>query len=62
MDHQQETNRRLADLVAQPEEDLNLAEAALLIASSEYPALDVTRYLARFDRMAETIGKRLSGP
>ena len=62
MDHQQETNRRLADLVAQPEADLNLAEAALLIASSEYPALDVTRYLARFDRMAETIGKRLSGP
>ena len=62
MDHQQETNRRLADLVAQPEVDLNLAEAALLIASSEYPALDVTRYLARFDRMAETIGKRLSGP
>ena len=62
MDQQLETNRRLADLVAQPEADLNLAEAALLIASSEYPALDVTRYLARFDRMAETIGKRLSGP
>ncbi len=61
MDPQHEANRRLADLVAQPEEDLNLAEAALLIASSEYPALDVTRYLARFDRMAETIGKRLSG-
>ena len=62
MDHQQETNRRLAEVVAQPEADLNLAEAALLIASSEYPALDVTSYLAHFDRMAETIGKRLSGP
>ncbi len=60
--HQQEpNNKRLADLMAGPEEDLNLAEAALLIASSEYPALDVARYLAHFDRMADSIAKRLRG-
>jgi regulator of sirC expression with transglutaminase-like and TPR domain len=62
MNHEEQNDRRLADLVAQPEEDLNLAEAALLIASAEYPTLDIARYLAHFDRMADTIDRRLNGP
>lgn len=62
MNHEEQNDKRLADLVAQPEEDLNLAEAALLIASTEYPTLDIARYLARFDRMADTIDRRLNGP
>ncbi len=61
MDYREETNRRLAHLAALPEEELNLAEAALLIASSEYPSLDVARYLAQFDRMADAVARRLEG-
>ena len=34
-------------------EDLDLAEGALLIARTEYPDLEVERYLGRLDRMAE---------
>jgi regulator of sirC expression with transglutaminase-like and TPR domain len=41
-----------ATLVAQPEEQMDLAEAALLLAKEDYPDLDVARYLARLDAMA----------
>ncbi len=34
-------------------EELDLAEGALLVAQTEYPDLDIGRYLARLDRMAE---------
>jgi len=52
---------RFAQIVAGPEEDLNLAEAALLIAKEEYPQLDVPAYLHRLDLLAEGIRPRLAG-
>jgi len=40
-----------AHLCARPEAELDLAEAALLVADAEYPGLDVARYLARLDEL-----------
>ena len=45
----------------QPEERIGLAEAALLIASGEYPSLDPALYLRRLDSMASTVASRLGG-
>jgi regulator of sirC expression with transglutaminase-like and TPR domain len=42
-------------LLAHPEPDLDLGRAALLIARTEYPGLDVDHYLRRLDAMAESI-------
>jgi regulator of sirC expression with transglutaminase-like and TPR domain len=39
----------------------NLGEACLMIAEDAYPGLDVSRYLARIDAMAQTVGERLAG-
>jgi regulator of sirC expression with transglutaminase-like and TPR domain len=43
-----------AHLCARPEAELDLAEAALLIAEAEYPGLDVARYLARLDELGRS--------
>jgi regulator of sirC expression with transglutaminase-like and TPR domain len=51
---------RLRDLMQQPEEQISVAEAALLIASMEYPALQSTPYLQRLDEMASRISARSS--
>ena len=53
-------NERLKQLVDGPEDALDLAEAALLIAQHEYPQLDVAVYLRRLDRFAEDVRARLS--
>jgi regulator of sirC expression with transglutaminase-like and TPR domain len=45
------TRRRFAQVVARDEAQLDLAEAALLIAAEEYPDLDVGRYLRRIEEM-----------
>jgi regulator of sirC expression with transglutaminase-like and TPR domain len=45
---------RFAELAARPEEAIDLAEAALVIACEAYPDLDVDAYLLRIHRMAET--------
>jgi regulator of sirC expression with transglutaminase-like and TPR domain len=50
-----------AHLVKQPEAAIDLAEATLLIAKEEYPDLDVTAYLARFEDMGAEV-RRLVGP
>lgn len=52
---------RLRELVAQPEDDLDLAEGALVIAAEEYPDLDVTAWLGRLDQMARDLGAELPG-
>ena len=52
-------NERLKQLAEGPEEDLDLAEAALLIAQHEYPQLDVAGYLRRLDEFAGTVRQRL---
>ena len=53
------TRERFAQLVSGSEEDLNLAEAALLIAQEEQPELDIPAYLNRLDELAATIRARL---
>lgn len=46
-------------VLAMPEAEINLAEAALILASDEYPELDVSSYLERLDEMADTLKPRL---
>lgn len=54
------TAKRLEALLTAPEEEFNLAEAALWIAKDEYPDLDVQAYLQRLDEMAGGLQSRLS--
>jgi regulator of sirC expression with transglutaminase-like and TPR domain len=51
--------QRLLDVVNGPDQRLDLAEAALLIAAGEYPALDVSAYLAGLRESAARIQHRL---
>ncbi len=56
---------RLQRLVSGPEEAIDLAEAALLIATHAYPDLDVAHQLARIEDLAKTLDSRIppeSGP
>src|SRR5438128_7842300 len=53
--------RQLFDREArQPERDLDLARAALLVAKEQYPGLAVEQYLARLDQLAEDVKDRLA--
>jgi hypothetical protein len=45
-------------LVAGPDAAVDLAEASLVIASGEYPGLDVARYLERLDAMGREVRGR----
>jgi regulator of sirC expression with transglutaminase-like and TPR domain len=51
----------LAEMIAGPDDALDLAAASLLIAGHEYPELDVPAYLHRLDRMAAAVRERLEG-
>jgi len=51
--------RKLEDILARPDRDVNLAEAALLVAAEEYPDLDVRSYLVRLDEMGCALRQRL---
>ncbi|MBI2902099.1 MAG: tetratricopeptide repeat protein [Candidatus Methylomirabilis oxyfera] len=51
--------QRLAAMMSKPDEAVNLAEAALLVAQEEYPNLDIASYLHRLNGMADEVGKRL---
>lgn len=51
--------KRWKEIAAGPEADIDLVEAALLIAAHEYPELDVAAYQARMDRIAATLKARL---
>jgi regulator of sirC expression with transglutaminase-like and TPR domain len=46
-------------IVAGPEEEVDLAEGALVIAAHEYGGLDIRAYLARMDEMAAALRSRL---
>ncbi len=48
-----ETRERLSEMAHRSEEQMDLGEAALLIACEEYPDLDVARYLDRLDTLAD---------
>jgi regulator of sirC expression with transglutaminase-like and TPR domain len=51
---------QLGRLVAGLDAAVDLAEASLVIASGEYPGLDVARYLQRLDEMGRAARGRLS--
>jgi regulator of sirC expression with transglutaminase-like and TPR domain len=51
---------RFAAMVEQPEQAIDLASAALLIAAEEYPQLVLEPYLRRLDLLAERVRDRLA--
>lgn len=53
------TLERFARAVDRPDSEINLGEAALLIAADAYPGLDVERYLRLLDEIAEPVQARL---
>jgi regulator of sirC expression with transglutaminase-like and TPR domain len=58
MDHlayQAQIRQLFAAAVTGPENRLDLARAALLIASEEYPGLDILRYVAKLEVMAAAV-------
>ncbi len=61
MEDPRETRKAFAALLSLPDDAIDLGHAALLIAREEYPDLDVGRYLARLDGMAEEIARRMRG-
>jgi regulator of sirC expression with transglutaminase-like and TPR domain len=48
--------------IQQPDEQIDLAKAALYIAQEEYPDLDVAEYLNALDTMATEVEERLPTP
>ncbi len=53
------TNSLFARYVSQPEHNVNLATAALLIAADAYPQLDLARYLHWLDAQGQRARERL---
>jgi regulator of sirC expression with transglutaminase-like and TPR domain len=51
---------RLQRLLDEPEGDLNLAEAALWIAKTEYPELDIAAYMQHLDELAQRVWQQLA--
>lgn len=51
-----------AHLCCRPEEELDLASAALCIAEPEYPDLDIARYLLALDELAERLRPAIFNP
>jgi regulator of sirC expression with transglutaminase-like and TPR domain len=58
MDHlayQAQARQLFTEAVTGPENRLDLGRAALLIASEEYPGLDILRYVAKLEAMAAAV-------
>jgi len=58
-------SERLQQVISGPEEAVDLAEAALLIATHAYPDLDIAHHLARVEELVRTLQSRVhpdSGP
>jgi len=51
----------LQKMMQQPDEQISLARAALVVAAGEYPDLDPAKYIQRLDAMAAAIGERITG-
>jgi regulator of sirC expression with transglutaminase-like and TPR domain len=49
---------RFAEAISHPDEDIDLAKAALLLATQQYPDLDTEHYLARLDEIAKAVEQR----
>jgi len=52
-------SERLQQVLSGPEEAIDLAEAALLIATHAYPDLDVAHHLTRIEELAKTLESRI---
>jgi regulator of sirC expression with transglutaminase-like and TPR domain len=50
---------RFADIVSRHESDINLAEAALVIAAEEYPRLDIALYLEKLENFGNRVRERV---
>lgn len=60
MTNKSEAKRLFAEMVSREDEEINLAETALLFAKEiEYPNLDIGKYLGKIDLMAVEIKKRI---
>jgi regulator of sirC expression with transglutaminase-like and TPR domain len=46
---------RFAEALSHPDEDIDLAEAALLLATPHYPDLNTSHYLAKLDEIAKAV-------
>lgn len=57
-----EPRHLLAEIASRPEAEVNLAEAALLIAQDEYPDLDRKAYLDRLSAMGLVARERIADP
>ncbi|HVY06588.1 MAG TPA: tetratricopeptide repeat protein [Burkholderiales bacterium] len=53
-------SERLKRIVSGPDDEISLAEAALLIASHGYPELNVAAYLSRIDELAYMLRLRIA--
>jgi regulator of sirC expression with transglutaminase-like and TPR domain len=53
------SRERFAAIARLPDAEIDLAEAALLVAAEEFPGLDVQAYLHRLDALAERVRRRL---
>ena len=53
--YQAQARQLFTEMVTGPESRLDLGRAALLIASEEYPGLDILRYVARLEAMAAAV-------
>ena len=54
-----EPTRQLRALMRRPEEQISVAEAALWVATMEYPRLDRSAYIARLDALAAPLPERI---
>ncbi len=54
------SGERWQELVRMPDEALDLAEAALIIAQQEYPHLNIANYMKRLDELADAIRARVT--
>ena len=48
------------DVISQPEDSIDLAVAALLIAKDEYPDLDIHNHLKKIDELAQKVSGQLT--
>ena len=58
-----EKNREIfsfEDVISQPEDSIDLAVAALLIAKDEYPDLDIHNHLKKIDELAQKVSGQLT--
>lgn len=53
------SRRLFTEMVTGPEDRIDLGRAALVIASEEYPGLDILRYVAKLEAMAAAVRARL---